>query len=287
MSIVVLLGPKAHDRTVERGYPFSVRSYLPVISILGFIGAGVAVTYSVLSRPTDAYITHEVADSFNLQTGPAPRRPPLALAPGETLRDSVAAAPPAASSMMRPIAGAGIVVGAPVKEPLKAVQYTVITQKAEAWAKKQTFFAGLLAKPAAFLMAHSSLGSAKGVRAFLGDPRKVDAYMNSTLVRITINSPSVAKSLLGNTAMVSAFLATPAMRDPATVRALLASPMVKKLLDCPAIQEALSDPAVVRRMFDDPKTMMWVGAHPDAMIAITEAAPAMGDAMNAKAGRPL
>jgi hypothetical protein len=285
--MVVLLGPKAHDGSVQRGYPFSVRSYLPVISVLGFIGAGAAVTYSVVSRPTDLYITHEVADSFNLKTGPAPRRPPVALATSETLRDAVATGPSVASSMMRPIAGAGIVIGAAMKEPPKAVKYTVITQKAEAWAKKQGFFAGLLAKPAAFLMAHSSLGSAKGVRAFLGDPRKVDAYMNSPLVRVTINSPSVAKSLLGNTAMVSAFLSTPAMRDPATVRALLASPMVKKLLDCPAIQEALSDPVVVRKIFDDPKTMMWVGAHPDAMIAITEAAPAMGDAMNAKAGRPL
>jgi hypothetical protein len=264
-----------------------VRSYLPVISILGFIGAAVAVTYSSISRPTDLYITSEVADSFNLKTGPAPRRPTMALGAGETLRDSVAAAPAAASSLMRPIAGAGIAVGPAVKEPPKAVRYTVVTPKAEAWAKKQGFFAGLLAKPAAFLMAHSSLGSAKGVRAFLGDRKKVDAYMNSALVRITINSPSVAKSLLGNTAMVSAFLSTPAMRDAKTVKALLASPMVKKLLDCPAIQEALNDPVVMRKMLDDPKTMTWIALHPEAMIAITEAAPAMGDAMNAKAGRPL
>ena len=261
--------------------------YLPVISVLGFVGAAAAVTYSVVSRPTDLYITHEVADSFNLKTGPAPRRPSTALGAGEALHDAVAGAPPVASSMMRPIAGAGIAVGPVMKDPPKAVRYTVITPKAEAWARKQGFFAGLLAKPAAFLMAHSALGSAKGVRSFLGNPKKVDAYMNSTLVRITINSPSVAKSLLGNTAMVSAFLATPAMRDAKTVKALLASPMVKKMLDCPSIQEALSDPIVVRKMLDDPKTMMWVAAHPDAMIAITEAAPAMGDAMNAKAGRPL
>jgi len=264
-----------------------VRSYLPVISVLGFIGAGAAVTYSVISRPTDVFITGDVADSFNLKTGPAPRRAPAALGAGETLRDAIAGAPPPASSMMRPIAGAGIVVGPAMKDPPKPVRYTVITPKAEAWAKKQGFFAGLLAKPAAFLMKHSPLGSVKAVRAFLGDAKKVDAYMNSPLVRITINSPSTAKALLGNTAMVSAFLATPAMRDAKTVSALLASPMVKKMLDCPAIQEALSDPVVVRKMLDDPKTMMWIAAHPDAMMAITDAAPAMGDAMNAKAGRPL
>ena len=258
-----------------------MRSLLPVISVIGLIGAGAAVTWSVMARPEDAYITHEVADSFNLKTGPAPVRASAALAPGETLRDAVAAAPPPASSLMRQTAVPGMVVGAaPNGAPEK--RYTVITPKAEAWARKHKFLAALLAKPAKFMMSRSPLGSARAMRAFLADPKKVDAYMDSPLVRITLNSPTVAKSLLGNPAVIRAFLAEPAMSDPRTVRALLGSPMLRKMLDCPAIQEALGDPAVVNRMVADPQTIAWIAAHPQALMAIAGSAPALGDALSAK-----
>jgi hypothetical protein len=261
-----------------------VRSILPVISVLGLLGAGAAVTWSVLSRPEDTYITREGANSFNLQTGPAPARPPMALAPGESLRDAVAAAPPAPSSLMRVIATPGMAVGGLAKDAADK-RYTVITPKAEAWAKKHKFLSGLIAKPASFLMSRSSLGSARGLRAFLADPKKVDAYMNSTLVRVTLNSPTVAKALLGNPAVIRAFLATPALRDPQTVRALLSSPMLHKMLDCPAIQEALGDPEVMMKMVADPQTIAWIASHPQALMAIAEAAPALGDAFGAKTGR--
>lgn len=255
-----------------------MRSLLPVISVIGLLGAGGVVTWSVMSRQDDSYITHEVANSFNLQTGPAPVRASVALAPGETLRDAVAAAPPAPSSLMRQIADPGMVVGvAPKSAPEK--RYTVITPRAEAWAKKHKFLSGLIAKPASFLMGRSSLGSARDLRAFLSDPQKVDAYMNSALVRVTINSPTVAKALLGNPAVIRAFLAMPAMRDPQAVRALLGSPMLRKMLDCPAIQEALGDPEVMNKMIADPKTIQWIASHPDALMAIASAAPALGDAL--------
>lgn len=275
------MGPKAHDRAISERYPIPVRSLLPVISVIGLIGAGAAVTWSVTSRPDDAYITRDVANSFNLQTGPAPARASVALAPGETLRDAVAAAPPSASSLMRPIATSGMVVGVPPKDAVEK-RYTVITPKAEAWAKKHKFLAGMIAKPAAFMMSRSSLGSARGLRAFLADPKRVDAYMNSALVRVTLNSTTVAKAILGNPAVIRAFLATPAMSDPQTVRALLGSPMLHKMLDCPSIQEALADPAVMNRMVADPQTIAWIASHPQALMAISQAAPALGDAFSAK-----
>jgi len=258
-----------------------VRSILPVISIVGLIGATGVVTWSVVSRPDDAFMTQEAAGAFNLQTGPAPARAPAPLTAGETLRDAVASAPPPASSMMRPIAGEGMFVGAPPNGGMDR-KFTVITPKAEAWARKHKFVAGLIARPAKFLMSRSSLGSARDLRAFLADPKKVDAYMNSSLVRVTLNSPTVAKALLGNPAVIRAFLASPAMRDPKAARALLGSPMVRKMLDCPAIQEALSDPAVMKRMVGDPQTIAWLAAHPDALLAIASAAPALGDAVSAK-----
>ncbi len=256
-----------------------VKKVLPLISVLGLIGAGGAVTWSVMARPTDTYNTQEVANSFNLQTGPAPSRAPRAFAEGENLRDAVAAAPPVASSMIKPIADARMVVGAPPKD---AKPLTVITPKAEAWAKKHKFLSAMIARPASFMISHSSLGSPKTLREFLGNPKKVDAYMNSALVRITLNSPTVAKAILGNPAVIRAFLATPAMRDPQAVRMLLSSPMLHKMMDCPAIQEALSDPAVMNRMIADPKTVAWIAQHPDALMAIAQAAPALGEGLSAK-----
>lgn len=253
-----------------------MRSLLPVISVLGLLGAGGAVTWSVMAREGDsAVVTREVADAFNLQTGPAPARPSAAAR--DELRDAVAAP---ASSLMRPIASPDMAVGAAPKEAPKA--YTVITPKAEAWARKNKLLSRLMARPAAFLMARSPLASARSMKAFLSDPKKVDAYMNSPLVRITLNSPTAAKALLGNPAVIRAFLAMPAMNDPRVVRALLGSPMVRKMLDCPAVQEALSEPGVMNRMVSDPKTVQWIAEHPDALLAIASAAPALGDAFTAK-----
>jgi hypothetical protein len=253
------------------------------VTVLGFVGAGAAVTWSVMSRPQDAFITHEVADSFNLQEGPAPARSPMALAPGETLRDAVAAAPPVASSLVRPTGTDSLMYSSKAPAAQPDYKSKPVTAKAETWARKSKLVAALVTPPAAFLMNHSSLSSARGLRAFLADPKKVDGYMNSALVRIAINSPTVAKALLGNPAVIRAFLSTPAMKDPAAVRALVGSPMVQKMLDCPAIQEAMTDPGVMNKMMADPQTLMWVVAHPDALEAISKAAPALGDAITSKA----
>lgn len=259
-----------------------MRKVLPVVSVLGLLGAGGAVTWSVVSRPSDTFMTEETAGAFNMQTGPAPARPSSPLAPGETLRDAVAAAPPPASSLMKPIADPGMVVGAAPQGGMQS-RRAAVTPKAVAWARKHAFLAGLIAKPAKFLVSRSAMRSPRDLRAFLSDPRKVDAYMNSSLVRVAINSPAVAKALLGNPAVIRAFLAAPAMRDPRAVRALVGSPMLRKMLDCPAIQEAIGDPVVMRRMFADPETIRWLAAHPDAMTAITAAVPAFGGAFGAKA----
>lgn len=255
-----------------------MRSILPIVSVLGLLGAGTAVIWSVLSRQEGSYITHEAADSFNLQTAPPASRAPAPLASGRISR-GVAAAP---SSLTRPIVTAGMSVGG-VSKGVSEKRYTVITPKAEAWAMKHEFVAGLIAKPAAFLMNRSSLGSARGLRAFLGNAKTVDAYMNSTLMRVMLNSPVVAKAVLGNPAVIRAFLDTPALRDPQAVRALVSSPMLRKMLDCPAVQEALGDPDVMRKMIADPQTVTWIAAHPDALMAIAEAAPALGEAFTAKA----
>lgn len=241
---------------------------LPVVSVLGFIGAASAVTWSVFSRPTDVYITHEVADSFNLQEVAAPAALPAA----ELMRDAVASAQPviltAPSSLTPPRADSGLGVGAASKESAGAARRAAAATKAEAWAKKHVILAALFAKPAAFLMSRTALGSPSGLSAFLGNAKKVDAYMNSPLTRIVLANPAVARTLLGNPAVVGAFLDTPAMRDSKTVSALLASPMLKKILDCPAIIETLGDPVIMGKITSDSRTMSWIAMNPRAMMVI-------------------
>ncbi len=271
-----------------------MRNALLGVSLAGLVGAGGAVAWSVFSRPTETFVTGDAAAGFNLQEGPAPAAPVHSVS-GESLRDAVAAAPPAPSSLTAPIATEGMAYGsarklsvaasasgaaAPASAPERPM--TRISEKAERWARTNKLVAAMAAKPAAFFMSRSALGSARSMRAFLADPKKVDAYMNGALVRIALNSPTFAKSILGNPAVIRAFLASPAMKDPATAKALIGSAMARKMLDCPAIQEALSDPAVTRRMLADPQTVMWIATHPDALSAIAGAAPALADAFAAK-----
>lgn len=265
------------------------------MSLAGLLGAGAFVAWSVYSRPVDVYVTGDGARGFNLQDAPAPSSP-SGFASGENLRDAVASMPPAPSSLTAPIATEGMAYGAAnkiaVKESASGGSHaapgrpmTVISAKAERWARTNKLMAALVTKPAAFLMSRSAMGSARSMKSFLADPKKVDAYMNSALVRIALNSPTFAKSVLGNPVLIRAFLASPAMKDPEVVRRLLGSPMVRKMLDCPAIQEALGDPAVMQKMISDPQTVMFVASHPDALMAIANVAPALGDAFSAKSAR--
>lgn len=251
-----------------------MRSALPAVSLIGLLGAGAGVGWSVWSRPADVYMTAETVDAFNLDAAPATP------AMGEGLRDAVAAVSTPASSLMKPISDKEMVFGATTAEAVKP--RSTVSPKAEVWAKKHALLTGLLAGPAQFLAARSAMGSPQALRAFLSDPKRVDGYMNSPLVRVTINSPTVAKAVLGNPAVVRAFLAAPAMSDPRAVRALMESPMLRKFLDCPGIQAALSDPGVIQRMITDPQTLRWIGEHPRALAAIGEAAPALSRALGAR-----
>lgn len=265
------------------------------VSLAGLLGAGGFVAWTVYSRPVDVFVTGDAARGFNLQDAPAPSSP-TSFASGESLRDAVASAPPAPSSLTAPIATEGMAYGAANKltvsqsasggsAPAPGRPMTVISAKAERWARTNKLMAALVTKPAAFLMSRSAMGSARSMKAFLADPKKVDGYMNSSLVRIALNSPTFAKSVLGNPALIRAFLSSPAMKDPQVVRSLIGSPMLKKMLDCPAIQEALGDPAVMQKMIADPQTVMFVASHPEVLMAIADAAPALGDAFSAKSAR--
>lgn len=248
-----------------------MKTLLAAVSVLGLAGAAGFVAWSTLTRPTDAFVTGEVAQAFNLQTGPPPA-PARSIAAGETLRDAVAAP---ASSLTRPIPMEGMAgdVLKPASKPARDLPVRVVRK-----ARKTRLFTSLLAQPASFLMARTSLRSARAMRAFLSDRRRVDAYLDSPLVRVALNSAAFTKAVLGNGRLVRAFLASPALQDPAVVRELLRSPMLRKMLDCPGVSQALADPDTVTGLVSDPETLRFVAEHPQAVQALASAAPALAGA---------
>lgn len=265
-----------------------MKNALAVVSVLGLLGASGFVAWSVLSRPDDTSLTSEAAGSFDLRETPPPDRP-APRPPVEELRDAVAS--PASSP--KPIAMAGVSFGgAPAAgaassaaaprasaAPAGPARAAFLTPDLERRARASKVLSALLGAPARFLLRASALGAPRSLRRFLADPRAVDAYMNSSLVRIAINSPSIARAILGNRALVSAALASPALQDPATVKLLAESRMAAKMLDCPGVQEALADPAVIRSLASDPATAVWMASNPEAMMKLASSAPALGAAL--------
>lgn len=257
-----------------------MKNSLAALSVIGLLGASGFVAWSVLSSPDATTLTSEQAGSFDFKEGPAPA--PAAPRPAEELRDAVAS--PASP---RPIPLESMASSArPVEAAPRALVPTFLTPKLEAGVRHGRIFAALLRAPARFLLSSSALKSPRALRAFLDDKKGVEAYMSSAVVRVVLNSPAAAKSLLGSPFLVRAFLASPAMSDPAAVRELLGSRMLVKMLDCPGVQEALADPAVIRSMVADPATVAWLGENPAALKAIASAAPALANSLgSATSGR--
>ncbi|MDE2142848.1 MAG: hypothetical protein KGJ84_10585 [Elusimicrobia bacterium] len=254
-----------------------MKNSLAAVSVIGLLGASGLVAWSVLSRPDATLITSEQANSFDLKIVSPQERPMAAHVPVEEMRDAVAS-----PVSPRPIAMDGMLVpaAAPVP-PSKPAFRSFLTPRLESGVLKSRFFAAMLGAPARFLAGSGPLKSPRAFRAFLDDKGAVDGYLNSTVVRVVLNSPAAAKAVLESPSLVKAFLGSPALRDPGVVRALVTSPMVLKMLDCPGVQEALADPAVIRSMTADPETLRWLGENPDAVRAMGSIAPALAGSLRA------
>jgi hypothetical protein len=250
-----------------------MKNAFAALSVAGLIGASGFVAWSVFSRPEG--VAPESASAFDLKETPAPEH--LAPRPaGEALKDAVAA-----PSSPRPISIEGMVVPGAASAAARPAVRPFLTPALEAGARKSRLLTALLRAPARFLIAATPLKSARGFGAFLGDKAAVNAYLDSPLVRAALNSPAVAKSVLGSPELVRAFLGSPAMRDPGTIKALLGSRMLVKILDCPGVQEALADPAVIRSIATDPGTLQWIVRNPQALTAIASAAPGLANSLGA------
>lgn len=250
-----------------------MKNALVAMSVAGLLGASGFVAWTVFSRPDDA--VSGAAAAFDFKEAPPPSSRPLS-AGSEQLKDAVADA-----ASPRPISVAEMAREAPPRVDRRPPVRPFLTPELESGVRKSKILNALLRAPARFLVAGSAMKSPRALNAFLGDKAAVDAYMNSTLVRVALNSPAVAKALIGNAALVRAFLGSPALRDPGTVKALVGSRMLAKMLDCPGVQGALADPAVIRSLASDPVTIEWIGRNPQSLNAIATAAPALAGSLSA------
>ncbi len=243
-----------------------MKKVLAVVTIAAPLASVAFVAWTLASHTDDTSTTVAAGGSFDLDVGPAR---------ADRLRDSVASPaspkPIALAEMTAATSPAPSAAAAPAVRPF-------LTPTLENAARTSRLFARLLEAPSRLMGSGTALRSPRDLRVFLSDKAAVESYLDSTMVRVVLNSPVVAKALLGSPAVVRAFLSTPALQDPAAVQALLSSRMLVKILDCPGIQEALSDPAVVRGMAG-PETAEFLARNPGAVQALAAAAPGLTRAL--------
>jgi hypothetical protein len=248
-----------------------VKNSLAAVSVIGLIGASGFVAWTALSRPDPTVITSEQARSFDISERATPDAPPAAQV-REVLRDAVAAAP--VSPRPIPLESMAAAPARAAAAPVPPRVRPFLTPQLEKAVLGSRLFAALLRSPARFAVSRSALKSVRDFRAFMDDKGAVETYMSSTLMRVVLNSPAVAKAVLSNPALIRAFVESPAMRDPRVVRELVSSRMAVKMLDCPGIQEALTDPAVMSALAD-PAVASWMERNPEALSAVASAVPAL------------
>jgi hypothetical protein len=247
--------------------PTSPTGLMSVVSLAAVTGV---VGWSMMTRPVDPRMVDvEVHASDFPSQAPAPSFPSAA---ADSMRDAMASPQPI------PIAGYSMT---PQQRPATVPEASVpkVPPGVELKAKSDPAMTAMLGAPARFLMRRTTLGDARGFKRFLASPKAVDGYLNSPLVRAALKSPAVTKTVLGNGALVRAFLDTPAMQDPVALAALLRSPMFKKVVDCPGVRDALADPAVLVRLVSDPATVGYLSEHPQAAEALGKAFPALAAAV--------
>jgi len=255
-----------------------MRKLLGVLSVFGLSSAPLFVAWTVVSSPGGSHLPPRSAKGFDFDYVQ-----PLPPAPPPDMRDAPAPAP-AASPLPIPYQGMlktkSVEQAAPL--PRKPAPRALVSVRHETWALGSGVLAALRRSPARFLASSTALHSPRALLAFLENKKQVEAYMDSPLVRVTLNSPPVARQILGSRPLVRAFLSTPAMRNPRAARALVLSPIARKMLVSPGVTQALRDPAVVRNLMSDAQAAEWLEENPVALKALTRAVPGLGSYLASK-----
>lgn len=233
---------------------------LSVALLSGFTGV---VAVSVLTNPREQALADHRGD-FDMESGPVPIRK----APAEEmpLRDALAAPGVSGAAVPPPqstVSGPADRPSPPVSPLLSETLRRGAAPDPSAWVRGHSLFQGLMGGPARFLVNNTHLGSTAKLGKFLSDPARVGRYLNHRLIQSALESPILVKSL-ASPAMTKAFVESPAMRDPATVRALLNSGLVDRIARSRGVKEALGDSAFTGRVMLQPEVMTWMTRNPDA-----------------------
>ncbi|MDD5656576.1 MAG: hypothetical protein PHF00_04905 [Elusimicrobia bacterium] len=137
-----------------------------------------------------------------------------------------------------------------------------------AYAAGSPMLRALLSAPARFIVEKTLLGRPEEFRRFLSDPRRTRRYLSHPLVKEILSDTALVRRLAGNRAVVDAFLQSPAMQDPRAIQALADSGLCRSILQSPGASALADDPAFVRDLFVNPRTVAWISSHPEAAAAV-------------------
>lgn len=134
----------------------------------------------------------------------------------------------------------------------------------------------LVAGPSDFLVEQTLLGQSDGFRRFLASRPRMDRFMRSSATRMVLGN-SVLLRVLARPSVAQAFAATPAMRDPAAVSALVKSPLFRKLCSLGSVKSILNDRSALEGLLAP--IAPWLEANPDAKNALRAQSAAAAEAV--------
>ena len=264
----------------------STRKLLMFMTFLPLTAAGGAVFIMVATHKQDVFLKAELAKAFNLSSTQAVPEAPFVLPADPPVRESPA--PLAQSSLMpiRDAMGARPVIPAfPITQrialpPAPPSIAPIVNQPKPV----SPILQNLLDKPAQFIVNKTLLGKPARLQGFLQSRSRTERYVNHPVVREALDDPQAVKKILNQPSLVAAFLSSPAMQDPRTVRALFQSPLLAKIMASPGVAEVMKNPAEVQRMLTRPETIAWMSRNPEAASALGRLMQGMSSEMRA-AGR--
>lgn len=242
--------------------------------------AGLLAIVFALSRERRAIVSPAAPASIDLsevsEQGEAAIAAAARLPPPPPLDAPAQPAPRPSMGVVAPIPIEGMSGTVSKPRPGGPGKVPVVTAKSVRWVRTHKVFAAFLKAPARYLAGKGDrMSSPAAFRAFLDDKKQVNAFLDSPLVRVALNSPVISRALMSDPGVLKAFLGSPAMRDPATVRRFVTSPLFRKVIDCPGPQGAIEDGRTLPQTLASPAVISWVKDNPSGMAALESAIPAL------------
>lgn len=232
-----------------------------VVGALAVLGGLVAAFYAGMNQSAGPEIRVEESSDFNLSMAEAPRPP----APAAPVLEPVGNRAPAAAVSV-PAAGARPAAPTAPVSPARKGEAVVPARKPSA--ADQKGYESMLAAPARYLASKTLLGRPVELRKLLARKEFGKGYVMAPIVRGVLESPAAVAALARNKTLVKAFLESPAMKDPATVKALGESPLMNYVMTSKGVQGALGNQAVYNEVFMSPQVISWASANPANQAAI-------------------